>query len=477
MLPVELLIVTFSTLPSLTCDRTRCSDLVAARRSARTGAAANNSDERRRRSPAASTAATRTDARRRRARAAVGPCGATATRAARRRRGRRRGEVAHGTYATGLAGVLDGGQRACIHHRVRAAAVPLRRMQLDSAPDRCAAVRASSTLNVPVRPRAVWLDDLTAERDPHDYDLCERHTARLSVPERLAARRPPRRRELFVRWPRHDSPAEPAAAGAYIRRPMPDARRPARVDPRPDASTSASTRCVWPWSWLAGNCRRHCVVVGARLTTAPTRHRVWVAIRSAAGCGSPCSRLWFLDVERRLPSQRFARATRSSTTTGCASRRSTSSASRSACSRSWCCCASSTGRSSAVARHVPDRRVERERPRPRTTAHTAAGSCCSSPSSSSARRSSRSCSTAACCRAPSSAAQRRVAGRRGRGVVRRHPLPAGRVPRPVRLRLVLGVCALRHPAAGDGRSRAHRVQRHRPRARRLGLTHGGRAAG
>jgi hypothetical protein len=28
----------------------------------------------------------------------------------------------------------------------------------------------------------VWLDDLTAERDPHAYDLCARHGARLSVP-------------------------------------------------------------------------------------------------------------------------------------------------------------------------------------------------------------------------------------------------------------------------------------------------------
>jgi len=28
----------------------------------------------------------------------------------------------------------------------------------------------------------VWLDDLLAERDPHTYDLCERHAERLSVP-------------------------------------------------------------------------------------------------------------------------------------------------------------------------------------------------------------------------------------------------------------------------------------------------------
>jgi hypothetical protein len=28
----------------------------------------------------------------------------------------------------------------------------------------------------------VWLDTLTAERDPHGYDLCADHAARLSVP-------------------------------------------------------------------------------------------------------------------------------------------------------------------------------------------------------------------------------------------------------------------------------------------------------
>jgi len=42
----------------------------------------------------------------------------------------------------------------------------------------------------------VWLDDLTVERDPHTYDLCQRHAARLSVPNgwRLEDRRS--RREL-----------------------------------------------------------------------------------------------------------------------------------------------------------------------------------------------------------------------------------------------------------------------------------------
>lgn len=28
----------------------------------------------------------------------------------------------------------------------------------------------------------VWIDELADERDPHSYDLCARHAARLSVP-------------------------------------------------------------------------------------------------------------------------------------------------------------------------------------------------------------------------------------------------------------------------------------------------------
>lgn len=29
----------------------------------------------------------------------------------------------------------------------------------------------------------VWLDQLAPERDPHAYDLCERHAGRLTVPQ------------------------------------------------------------------------------------------------------------------------------------------------------------------------------------------------------------------------------------------------------------------------------------------------------
>lgn len=29
----------------------------------------------------------------------------------------------------------------------------------------------------------VWLDHLATERDPHAYDLCDRHAARLTAPQ------------------------------------------------------------------------------------------------------------------------------------------------------------------------------------------------------------------------------------------------------------------------------------------------------
>jgi hypothetical protein len=46
----------------------------------------------------------------------------------------------------------------------------------------------------------VWLDDLSAERDPHDYDLCERHAGRLTVPQgwQLRDRRPDALRLIAV---------------------------------------------------------------------------------------------------------------------------------------------------------------------------------------------------------------------------------------------------------------------------------------
>lgn len=53
------------------------------------------------------------------------------------------------------------------------------------------AEEAVSTLTYQYARSQVWLDDLSGERDPHAYDLCQRHTARLSVPNgwRLEDRR------------------------------------------------------------------------------------------------------------------------------------------------------------------------------------------------------------------------------------------------------------------------------------------------
>jgi hypothetical protein len=54
----------------------------------------------------------------------------------------------------------------------------------------CAAP-AHATLTYQYGRSIVWLDDLAPDRDPHSYDLCARHAARLSVPNgwRLEDRR------------------------------------------------------------------------------------------------------------------------------------------------------------------------------------------------------------------------------------------------------------------------------------------------
>jgi hypothetical protein len=41
---------------------------------------------------------------------------------------------------------------------------------------------AGATLTYVYARQFVWLDDLAHERDPHAYDLCERHAARVRVP-------------------------------------------------------------------------------------------------------------------------------------------------------------------------------------------------------------------------------------------------------------------------------------------------------
>lgn len=50
---------------------------------------------------------------------------------------------------------------------------------------------AAATLTYRYDLSAVWIDELTPEREPHGYDLCDRHAARFSVPYgwKLADRR------------------------------------------------------------------------------------------------------------------------------------------------------------------------------------------------------------------------------------------------------------------------------------------------
>ncbi|MEX2626933.1 MAG: DUF3499 family protein [Ilumatobacteraceae bacterium] len=57
------------------------------------------------------------------------------------------------------------------------------------------AERATLTLNYDYARAHVWLDHLASDRDPHSYDLCDRHGARLTVPQgwQLRDRRSDRR--------------------------------------------------------------------------------------------------------------------------------------------------------------------------------------------------------------------------------------------------------------------------------------------
>ena len=41
---------------------------------------------------------------------------------------------------------------------------------------------ATATLSYQYARSLVWLDDLSSERDPHTYDLCEMHAERLTPP-------------------------------------------------------------------------------------------------------------------------------------------------------------------------------------------------------------------------------------------------------------------------------------------------------
>lgn len=59
---------------------------------------------------------------------------------------------------------------------------------------------AAVTLSYHYATSQVWIDHLTPERDPHQYDLCDRHADRLSVMRgwHLDDRRSARRRDLIA---------------------------------------------------------------------------------------------------------------------------------------------------------------------------------------------------------------------------------------------------------------------------------------
>ncbi len=103
----------------------------------------------------------------------------------------------------------------------------------------------ASTLTYQYARSVAWLDELSRERDPHGYDLCDRHAGRLRVPARLAARRPPRARLCNC------SPAEsaqmpwrhlPVAGSMTVVRPVPGAAPILDRDRRADVVVGAGRR-------------------------------------------------------------------------------------------------------------------------------------------------------------------------------------------------------------------------------------------
>ena len=59
-------------------------------------------------------------------------------------------------------------------------ASPHRRIRLCSRPG--CAEPAAATLTYRYDLGAAWIDRLTSEREPHGYDLCDRHADRCTVP-------------------------------------------------------------------------------------------------------------------------------------------------------------------------------------------------------------------------------------------------------------------------------------------------------
>ena len=315
-------------------------------------------------------------------------------------------------------------RRACGLSRLRTPCV-------GSAPAPDAPKRPSPRSSYQYARSLVWLDDLSDERDPHSYDLCQRHTARLSVPNgwRLEDRRaaPP----AGVQRRRRASPADRAArqpVGSATRAVAHPALRRAPGDRAPGAAPR--TPCwLWLGAWFVGQllADRGGRRVGAhrpgprrsRLALRRGHCRLDAAARGArarsAGDAAPA-------IVRRATSGLSFQPARPA------------SASRSACSPSSCCCRCSTGRSrrawpGTFSQHkIAAARQGPVRPRARRRL-----CCCWCSWSWSARRSWRSWSTAACCKGRSPAGSNEVAGVVVvAAVVRRRPLPAGGDAGPVR---------------------------------------------
>lgn len=102
-------------------------------------------------------------------------------------------EAAHSCgHATADSQRRDGraGHAARVSARSQSSGATVRSVRQCSRPG--CSEPATVTLTYQYGRALVWLDDLLTDRDPHAYDLCERHAARLSVPNgwRLEDRRP-----------------------------------------------------------------------------------------------------------------------------------------------------------------------------------------------------------------------------------------------------------------------------------------------
>ena len=84
-----------------------------------------------------------------------------------------------------------GARRLGIHQSIRASPIGSASVNRQCSRPGCAE-SAVATLTYQYARSVAWLDELSEVRDPHGYDLCERHAERLRVPHgwRLEERRP-----------------------------------------------------------------------------------------------------------------------------------------------------------------------------------------------------------------------------------------------------------------------------------------------